>query len=472
MFSKIIRFVPILFILSVVGVVQAQEEPPYVPDELAFDITVQIAYNDNEIFWRFTWEAQNPGYYHDYLVYNDGAWQRRGDSGDGADPNGLREDRVTFMIEPGTIRAFGTQGCYVGCHDGTTSLSSAFTAEQIAASNFTISSNEIRKYILESRNQDGEWWRGDWDNVRPDDELQALREAGVFLDLWHWRAHRSNPIGYSDNQYVLEYRNNDGSRSPFTTNFNSDAGTPNFMFNPEITGFYALNWDALVGGEYSFDDIYYISTDISVEFDPDHAWQNGDTIPRRLLREPDEQSGSVRADGVWENATWTVVLRRSLTDVDETVSHPLVEGRTYNAAFAIHRDAVGSRWHYISQPRTVGIGTPAMLTAVRITGDNPDWDAVPVVSVPVYYPAEITWEWLTSEVHPGAVEVRDNTRSCVSCHGATTNDMIKLSQASVHHERFGSTVQNNWWLTLIALVSVIGGGTFAMLGLFNKRGGQ
>jgi hypothetical protein len=59
-----------------------------------------------------------------------------------------------------------------------------------------------------------------------------LRSAGYFLDLWHWRAQRSNPIGMSDDQFVAEARFGDAGKSGYSTNWDGDAEATAMMFDP------------------------------------------------------------------------------------------------------------------------------------------------------------------------------------------------------------------------------------------------
>jgi hypothetical protein len=449
---------------------EEEEKDPYatIPEQLTTELTVQAATNGTDIFWRLSWPSENAGIFHDFLVYTDGEWKRRGDSGDGSDPDGLREDRVLIMLDTGAVGGFANQGCYVGCHDGMVSLDNAVGEEEIAGSGYWPNEEEVSKYILESRIGSA-WWDAEWDAIKSEEEIAALQEAGVFLDLWHWRAHRGNPIGYSDNQYVQGTRSSDGSTAAFKTNVVSDTGLPEMMFDPSQVGFRALKIDEILNGNVTQEDYYYLSTDIATEFDPNYAWENGDAIPRRLLRTPEGAQAAITADGRWENGRWTVVLQRSLAEEFANVSHPLVEGRVYNAAFAVHDNATGARWHYISQAYRVGIDTPADITALRFDGSTPDWDAVPAVTLPLYYPGQTTWNWLTSDAHPGAAEIRDNSRSCRSCHGDTPSDVLKLAQASVYHEVTPTGRSTNWYLTLAAVVSLFVGGTVAALSLFNKR---
>jgi hypothetical protein len=121
----------------------------------------------------------------------------------------------------------------------------------------------------------------------PEEELASLRKAGYFLDLRHWRAHRSNPIDVSDDEYVLDVRGGDAGRGPFADNWEPEKRQPRFMIDPEKTGRRTLRWEDLIQRKLGFDDVYFISEANAVPFDASHQWQEGDTIPRRLLRPGD-----------------------------------------------------------------------------------------------------------------------------------------------------------------------------------------
>ena len=60
----------------------------------------------------------------------------------------------------------------------------------------------------------------------------------------------------------------------------------------------------------------------------------------------------------------------------------------YHVAFAVHRQATGGRWHYVSLPVTVGLGRDADINAVRFDGDAPKWDQ-PAKAVTLFYPGQV-----------------------------------------------------------------------------------
>lgn len=457
--------------ISPAGAQESDQSFVAIPDELTTELRVKAAYNGQEVLWLFEWPAARAHFYHDIVVYQDGTWVRHGDSTVGSQEFGLYEDRLTFLVDPGTVQGFATQGCYAACHDGLRFLSNQLDGATVGAHPLlgeVQGRTDLRKYVPDSR-AGAQWWDAPWDDVKSAEELTALREAGVFLDFWHWRAHRGGPIGYADDQYVLEFRNNDGTKAAYGTNWDAEANEPRFMFDPARVGFAALNWERLINFEYTQDDVYYLSPDTAIPFDTNHNWQNGDVIPRRFLQEPEGSQAAITADGRWLDGVWRLELRRAMDTGFSTTDHALVEGRTYNVGFAIHKNATGSRWHYISHPQKVGIGVPAAITAARFNGPTPDWNAIPWTTLAMFYPGQITWEWLTSEAHPGAPEMRADSRSCRDCHGENSSAVLKMAQAAQFHELRDGRLSLNWWLTLLGGFVFLFGGTLVALNLSNYR---
>jgi hypothetical protein len=66
----------------------------------------------------------------------------------------------------------------------------------------------------------------DWYSIVDAETLAAQREAGYFLDLWHWRAHLSNPVGHADDQLIAWYRLYDSGQGPFFSNWDGNADSP------------------------------------------------------------------------------------------------------------------------------------------------------------------------------------------------------------------------------------------------------
>ncbi|MCC5874804.1 MAG: hypothetical protein JJU11_01165 [Candidatus Sumerlaeia bacterium] len=356
-------------------------------------LRVAALYNGEDFQFRYEFPTSTPSWYHDYLVYRSGEWKPADSSGmDGPLLSGLYEDRISVMIDDGSVPAFADYGAYIVSHPGIRSYPGAIDADELAGSFITERGHgdRVDKFILESRHErEGE---PVWRTARSEEELMALREQGVFLNTWQWRAHRSNPAGYADQGYVLEYRNSSEGTGMYFTNWDGDTNQPLHMYNPATTGISALRIERLLARLYTQDDPYFLHVDDAVPFDPNHGWQEGDTLPRRILREPSGSRGSVRADGRWSEGAWRVAVSRSMEAPNPLDSKSLEPGSTYNVQFAVHTGAAGAHWHLVSMPVSLGLNTPGDLVAQRVEGSLDEAKVEEWLELPMIYPGMLTME--------------------------------------------------------------------------------
>ncbi|MDI6401296.1 ethylbenzene dehydrogenase-related protein [Balneolaceae bacterium ANBcel3] len=409
------------------------EQNIYIPskNDLLKNLDVAFVYNQDSIQVHFRFETDQPSWYHQYLVYEDGEWIRYGGGQPGPDPYGLYEDRISMMLDDESVEQFNHLGGFVTAHQKMRSRTDEIDSEKVASHPHLgtngLNRSDIRKFIPESR--DGEPDESYWARVQPEDRLDSLLENGVFLDLWQWRSHRSNPLGYADNGYVLEYRHSSSGTGMYTNNQDSN-GDPLYMFDPDITGRHALSLDRLIAREYGQSDPYFIYEGNAVPFQSDIEWENGDAIPQRFLRTPEGSRGALDAKGVYEEGAWNVVIRRTRTSPDPLDSKEIIEGKPYHVAFSVHTNSSGARWHYVSVPYSLEFGdeVDADIQAEFVDGPlnsiNPTWH-----SVPVFYPGQIDYSWLISPEHPGNVFVRDG-----SFHMLHTHQLELLTQFIVRQE--------------------------------------
>ena len=412
-------------------------------DELLMDLDIQAAYDDDDIVMRFSWPTDAPSLYHDYFVYEGGEWVRYGGEADGsAFP--LNEDRVHFLLDDGSVDGFEHYGGFMTVFSFTRMMSPEDVDED--ESEAAIGQDDLRKMLPGSMED-----HTDWRTLRDEDALADLRQAGYFLDLWHWRSHRSNPIGWSDDQFVLDRRRSDDGEGAASTNFDDDLEQPEWMFDPDLTGQYAMSWDRIQSLDYTLDDPYYLSEFNSVPFDPDHDWQDGDTIPRRFLTEPEGSRAAIFSQATIDNGRWTVELRRALDTGSPEDDKILEEFGRYDLAPAVHAGATAGRWHYVGMPVTLGLGRDADVEAMRFSGDGPDWDAIEPTTVELFYPGVIAWDYLANrQTHAGAGAI-DANASFYAAH-----DEEKMGFYALESE-FRDEIISQWlWTTLMWVVFILG----------------
>lgn len=162
-------------------------------DKLLLDLSVRAAYVDDEIFFMFEWETEQPGFHHDFLVYEGGEWVVYGGEGDGsAFP--LNEDRLALLIDDGSVDGFEYDGGFMTVYSHTRQMSPADVSQEEPIAVFGEDACEDISKMLPETMDDISDWRT---RVSPE-EIERQRNAGYFLDLWHWRAAgRSSCVGPS-----------------------------------------------------------------------------------------------------------------------------------------------------------------------------------------------------------------------------------------------------------------------------------
>lgn len=434
----------------------------FIPKELTTPLQVKVAYNGRDIFFRYRWPTRQPSIYHDMIRFEGGKWVRYGASVPGPEPQGIYEDRLTMFVDDGGVPEFAKYGGYVAVGDRMRFFTDEAKEAQVKAHPYLGQKRnqvEVRKYLPETRRD-----INDWASVVPETELAALRKAGYFLDLWHWRAHRSNPIGASDDESVFDVRAGDAGRGPFSDNWDSKKQQPKFMLDPKkAKGRAALRWEDLMQRKLGFDDVYFISEGNSVPFDPAFAWRDGDTIPRRFLQHGDKSHAdiSVAGNARWRDGYWDLTLKRAMDTGNPNDDKIILDKRVYDVAFAVHRDALGSRWHYVSLPFTVGLGRAADIAAVRFEGTEPKWEQ-PWFDVTLFYPGQVSWPHLNSTKHAGA----DKMKAGVPVK--YRHSEIQLAHYGVEAE-FAQAIYRQWLFTMIAGVLLIVGFAIALNGLLARR---
>ena len=426
----------------------------WIPDELTMPLQLQVAYNDEHIFFRYRWPAERPHVYTDLLRYNDGQWRRKLHTPVGPEPDGVYEDRLTMMLDDGSVPEFQRYGGYI-------TVGANMRDFTDAGPNAGRDDAHRRKYLPATRSDPNDWY-----SIVDPATLQAQRQAGYFLDLWHWRAHLSNPLGWSDDQVIAWYRLYDSGDGPFFSNWDGAKEQPRYMFDAGKTGVSALRWGEVTADRTGMPELYYLSEDTAAPFDADRDWQEGDVIPGQVLRQPSGARATIRVhgEGRWADGEWDVTLVRKLDTGDPLEDKVLQDQGVYSIALAVHRDAKASRWHYVSMPVQVGLGRDGDVSAAHFSGAAPDWSQVAAHEVTLFYPGQVSWPRLTSKIHAGAEYI---------AKGVPVKYRHKEAQLAHYgvEVEFEEEIRRQWWLSLIAGVLLIISFVYAVGLLLKEREG-
>ncbi|NQU67414.1 MAG: hypothetical protein HQ510_05675 [Candidatus Marinimicrobia bacterium] len=161
---------------------------------------------------------------------------------------------------------------------------------------------------------------------------QMYTTGGGWVDVWHWKAHRTNPLGHLDDKYFDAEIGSDGGRHGDAKTIgmysnNKDNGLP--LYSGPLTDGHFLIIPA--GGDVSGFTAFV-----------DDATTQAMTIPGYILNEnADGSRADVEAKGVWNNGFWTLEIKR-LLDTDNAGDDVIfVAGNTYQMSFAVTDNSGG-----------------------------------------------------------------------------------------------------------------------------------
>lgn len=348
------------------------EPHPLEGKQAVIDLDVQAAYDGDNAYFRFQWKTRNafPGIAHPHWRFDGQEWKVMGwprlhekvwDAGQPA----IYEDRLSMMVDDGSVPMFAEQGCWLSCHTAMRDMPDVAKSDDVKAHPLLgegLHKSDVRKYLPASRSDDD----AGWDTTKTADEIAALKASGGFVDLMQWRGHRSRPIGMADDGYVLEYRLTDAGKNIFSKNWDKEENLPKYMFDQQKVGFKSRTMDQI---RDTSQPSSIIPEENAVAFDPDAGWQDGDMIPeyyvsRAMGKESAADNNDVK--GTWENGVWTVVWVRKMDTGHPEDDKILKEGNAYSFGFAVHDDNITTRGHHVSFPMTVGFGAEADIAAVKV----------------------------------------------------------------------------------------------------------
>ena len=219
--------------------------------------TVKAAYDENNIYFLVKWQdpTETENIHKSMWTYNasDKTWDKSGN-----------EDRVYFLFN---INATDfDNGCAVYCHVGNPA----------------------------------------WD---VSEDKMGTNNSGETVDVWHWKAARTNPKGHADDKYWVDVSQGkeityEGEKKVTTRladsgsgfySDNNEDGSPKYMHknDPGANVDFIFEADAL-------------------PFDPNANWSDGDTIPGYVLKDGEGSRADVITAATYTDGTWVVEFQRSL----------------------------------------------------------------------------------------------------------------------------------------------------------------
>ncbi|MEE8430346.1 MAG: ethylbenzene dehydrogenase-related protein [Candidatus Desulfatibia sp.] len=216
-----------------------------------FKLKVKSVYTKDKIFFLLKWPDKDLTLNINRWKFTGGKWTKlKGD-----------EDRLGMVWPITRVDQFASKGCTVFCHH-------------------------------DSKNKK-EWY-------------YSTNSSNEKADLWHWKSVRSNPVGYTEDGFVIDNPSREpgagkkrdaGSKTKAKSNLTKDKLKPSHMQDPAKP--------ASIKGSLLVTE--------AVEIKDYSIFKEGDEIPGYMLYPVWKDSfADVKAKGVWKDGTWTVMMSRKL----------------------------------------------------------------------------------------------------------------------------------------------------------------
>jgi len=348
------------------------EPHPQTGKPAVVDLSVKVAYDEVNVYFRFKWKTANPypGTAHPHWQFDGAQWQQFGWPRlhkkvwlDGQPA--IYEDRFSMMIDDGSIPMFAEQGCWLSCHTAMRDMPEVAKKTDVKAHALLggkLKKKDVRKYLPSSRTDEN----SSWNQLHDEITLTDLKKKSGFADLMQWRAHRSYPIDMADDGYVFEYRLTDAGKNIFSKNWDKPLNQPKYMFDKNIVGFRSRTLSqirdlskpsSLVVGENT------------VSFDPKIQWKKGELIPEYFVSRTMSKGSAADNKQVfanWKKGYWTIEWQRKLDTGHPKDDKTLKDGQSYTFGFAVHDDNITTRGHHVSFPISIGFGVKANIEAIKL----------------------------------------------------------------------------------------------------------
>lgn len=251
-----------------------------------FTVNAKAAYSGGKVYFLFQWPDSEKSMNRVYL-FKGGKWKKKKGN----------EDRFNVLWNIGaSIKKFEEKGCKVSCHKNDDDESAMYT--------------------------------------------NSPAERG---DLWHWKSQRTNPVGYADDQYVIDQvdtshdeatgrRTDKKSSGSYSSNWDKKNKRPRFTFSKGKSK----------GGPVLLKKKAKAVTGAT-------KFRSGMRVPREVLERPQGSRGDVSAKGIWKKKKWTLEISRALKNGNDDDVQFDDLARSYYFGISIHNNSGGDR-HVTSPP--------------------------------------------------------------------------------------------------------------------------
>jgi len=231
-------------------------------------VTLSSLYDNESIYILAQWKDSSQSLEQQpWVKQADGSWKQKRDLDDTGRENQFAEDKLALLWNINTA-GFETRGCAAVCHRGRGGKISG-VADNSPGRKFT-------------------------------------DKAGETVDMWLWKAVRSNPVGQVDDGFIDDThdpaknaewgRKNDSGGGGFVDNVNADKSAPAFM----STGSTGKGW-VLEDQKAPFADTF----------------KAGDMVGSLIGAALTGSRGDITGAATWENGTWTLEIKRKLVTTGE-----------------------------------------------------------------------------------------------------------------------------------------------------------
>ncbi len=234
------------------------------------NVTMKSMYDNEHIYFLVQWNDPTQSLERaPWVKQPDGTWKQLKALDSTGHDNTYYEDKMAILWNI-SAKGFDKKGCEVACHKARGGKNAGIEDKSPG-----------RKYT------DG---------------------PGETIDMWHWKAVRTNPVGQVDDQYV------DDTKDPAK---NADWGRKG---DAKTGGGYVDNinkdktgpaWMQKTPSEHK----YWILDENKSEF-VDH-FKPGDVVPSIVVAPFAGSRGDIAGKAVWKNGVWTLEMKRKLTTTGE-----------------------------------------------------------------------------------------------------------------------------------------------------------